>query len=166
MVQVSTSLEISFTQAPIFVTDMTPSYVFTTSHTDIQVGTPESFRAARADLLNEEKSATRLLSSLAEKRRALPAVKVNNPSQYTFTASDGSSKTLLDLFEGRRQLILYHFMLFDKDKEGCVGCSFCMDNLPQELRHLQNRDTTMAAAAPAGIEKVNAFKERMEWKFP
>jgi predicted dithiol-disulfide oxidoreductase (DUF899 family) len=82
------------------------------------------------------------------------------------TASDGSTKTLLDLFEGRRQLILYHFMLHDQDKEGCDGCSFFADNVPSELRHLQSRHTTMAFAAPAGIEKVNAFKERMGWTFP
>ena len=131
-----------------------------------QAVSPDTFRAARADLLVEEKAATRLLSTLAAKRRALPAVKVTDPSQFTFTAADGSTKTLIDLFEGRRQLILYHFMLHENDKEGCVGCSFFMDNVPAELRHLKSRDTTMAVAAPAGIEKVNAFRERMEWNFP
>lgn len=132
----------------------------------VQVGSPDAFRTARAALLKEEKEATRLLSSLAKKRRALPAVKVSNPSDFTFTASDGSTKTLLDLFEGRLQLMLYHFMLSDKDKDPCGGCSFFADNLPNELRHLQHRDTTMAVAAPAAIENVNATRERMGWSFP
>ena len=131
----------------------------------LQTGTADEFRAARADLLKEEKAATQLLSGLAEKRRALPAVKVSDPSQFTFTASDGSTKILLDLFEGRRQLILYHMMLSDKDTDGCPGCCFFTDNLPAEVRHLQSRDTSLAIVAPAGIDKANAFKKRMGWEF-
>lgn len=84
---------------------------------------------------------------------------------FIFTASDGTKKSLLELFEGRRQLIMYDFMLFEQDKEGCVGCSFCMDHIPP-LAHLHSRDTTFVAVAPAAIEKINAFKARMGWEFP
>lgn len=131
----------------------------------VEAVSPDAFRAARADLLKEEKEATRLLSSITSKRRALPAVKVENPSRFIFTAADGSKVALPDLFEGRKQLIIYHFMLYDKDKEGCVGCSLCMDHIPP-LGHLNSRDTTFAAVAPAEIDKVNAFKGRMDWNFP
>lgn len=116
-------------------------------------------------MLKDEKEATHLLSSLASKRRNLPAVKVDNPSQFIFTAPNGNKCSLPDLFEGRKQLIIYHFMLYDKDKEGCVGCSLCMDHIPP-LGHVNARDTTFAAVAPAEIDKINGFKERMDWKFP
>lgn len=116
-------------------------------------------------MLEDEKAATRALSDLAAKRRELPMVKVERPTSFQFTGPDGDKKTLLELFEDRRQLILYDFMLEDKDKEGCVGCSFVMDHIPN-LGHLHSRDTTFVAVASASIEKVTAFKERMGWGFP
>lgn len=131
----------------------------------MEVVNPEAFRAAQADLLAQEKEATRLLASLANKRRALPAIKVPSPSRFIFTAADGSKVALPDLFAGRKQLIVYHFMLYDKDKEGCTGCSFCMDHIPP-LGHLNSRDTTFVAVAPAEIDKVNAYRQRMGWDFP
>lgn len=116
-------------------------------------------------MLEEEKAATQLLSDLAAKRRQLPMVKIETPDDFRFTDSDGSKKSLLDLFGDYRQLILYHFMLSDQDKEGCVGCSFVIDHV-SHLAHLQSRDVTFAAVAPASIEKITAFKERMGWKCP
>jgi predicted dithiol-disulfide oxidoreductase (DUF899 family) len=91
---------------------------------------------------------------------------VNNPTDYIFTDADGNAKSLVDLFEGRRQLILYHFMLDDNSKDLCSGCSFTADNLPSNMSHLQSRDTTFAMAAPASIDKLNAAKKRMDWTFP
>ena len=84
---------------------------------------------------------------------------------FHFTALDGVQETLLGLFENRRQLILYHFMLADNDKEGCVGCSLCMDHI-SNLAHLHSRDTTFVAVATASVERIAAFKERMGWSFP
>jgi predicted dithiol-disulfide oxidoreductase (DUF899 family) len=116
-------------------------------------------------LLAEEKAATKMMSDLAAKRRQLPMVKVENPDKIDFTVSDGSKKSLLDLFGDRRQLILYDFLLHDEDEAGCVGCSFIMDHIPH-LGHLQSRETAFVAVAGASIEKINAVKERMQWKFP
>lgn len=130
-----------------------------------QIVTPAEWKIARGELLKEEKAATHLLSDIAAKRRNLPMAKVENPSRFHFTALDGVQKTLLDLFENRRQLILYHFMLADKDKEGCVGCSLCMDHIPN-LAHLHSRDTSFVAVATASVDKIAAFKERMGWEFP
>ena len=91
-------------------------------------------------------------------------VKIENPTRFKFDTPDGE-KSLSDLFDGRNQLIMYHFMLGPEDKQGCVGCSFCMDHIPV-LRHLHSRETTFVAVATAPLEKATAFKERMEWKFP
>lgn len=131
----------------------------------LQIVTAEEWKASRAQLLEEEKAATRLLSDLAAKRRQLPMVKVENPNDIVFAGPGGDDKSLLELFENRRQLILYDFMLNDEDKEPCVGCSFVMDHVPL-LSHLGSRDTAFVAAAPASIDQISALKERMEWKFP
>ncbi|KAF8335565.1 hypothetical protein F5887DRAFT_609029 [Amanita rubescens] len=124
----------------------------------------EDWKKASATLLKEEKAATRLLASIAASRRELPMVKIENPTRFKFDTPEGE-KILSDLFDGRNQLIIYHFMLGPEDKQGCVGCSFCMDHIP-DLRHLHSRDTTFVAVATAPLEKATAFKERMEWKFP
>lgn len=91
-------------------------------------------------------------------------VRVNDASSFKFSSTKGDL-TLLDLFASRKQLILYHFMLGPDDKEGCIGCSFFADHIP-DLRHLASRDTSFACVASAPVEKVEAFKNRMEWKFP
>ena len=127
--------------------------------------TPVEWKTARAELLAEEKALTKKLAEIAARRRQLPAVKVENPASFVFLGPNGEQKTLLDLFEDRQQLIIYDFMLYDQDKEGCPGCSFAMDHIPH-LGHLHHRDTTFAAVAPTSIEKINAFKERMGWNFP
>ena len=131
----------------------------------IQVVSAEEWQQASAALLKQEKDATRLLSTIATSRRELPMVKVENPSRFKFDTPDKGEKSLPDLFDGRKQLILYHFMLGPEDKEGCVGCSFCMDHVP-DLRHLESRDTSFVAVATTTIDKIVAFKERMDWKFP
>ncbi|KAL9113932.1 MAG: hypothetical protein Q9227_002066 [Pyrenula ochraceoflavens] len=130
-----------------------------------QIVNAEEWKEARAKLLEEEKAATRLLSDLAAKRRQLPMVEIENPNNFQFGNADGSKKSFFDLFEDRRQLILYDFMLNDRDKDGCVGCSFIMDHVPN-LVHLHSRDTTFAAVASASVEKISAYKERMGWEFP
>jgi predicted dithiol-disulfide oxidoreductase (DUF899 family) len=111
-----------------------------------------------------EKAATRSLEALSADRRKLPTVRIKNPHCFLFGSTAGDI-TLLDLFAGRKQLVLYHFMLGPDDKEGCVGCSFFADNIP-DLRHLWSRDTSFVCVATAPVEKVEAYKKRMEWKFP
>jgi predicted dithiol-disulfide oxidoreductase (DUF899 family) len=91
-------------------------------------------------------------------------VRVNDAPSFEFGSTSGNL-TLLDLFAGRKQLILYHFMLGADDKEGCVGCSLFADHIP-DLRHLASANTSFACVAPAPVEKIEAFKKRMGWKFP
>ncbi|KAJ5115337.1 hypothetical protein NUU61_001096 [Penicillium alfredii] len=111
-----------------------------------------------------KKAATRLLQELAASRRQLPMVPVLNPTRFQFDTNEGV-KTLVDLFEGRKQLIMYHFMLAPQDTQACVGCSFCMDHIP-DLGHLNSRDTSFVAVATAPWEKVAAYGSRMGWTFP
>lgn len=91
-------------------------------------------------------------------------VHIVNAPRYKFGSATGDL-TLPDLFAGRKQLIIYHFMLGVEDKEGCTGCSFFADHVP-DLRHLWSRDTSFACVAPAPIEKIAGFKARMQWEFP
>jgi predicted dithiol-disulfide oxidoreductase (DUF899 family) len=84
---------------------------------------------------------------------------------YTFTSPAGTFR-LADLFEGRRQLIVYHFMLAPDQETGCPGCSFLADNLPRSLEHLNSRDTTLVLISRASSEKIEKFKKRMGWNFP
>ncbi|KAK9384291.1 hypothetical protein V1515DRAFT_612167 [Lipomyces mesembrius] len=129
-----------------------------------KVASPAEWQKERAELLKKEKVATHLLSDISASRRDLPMVKVDDPVGFKFDTLHGK-KSLVDLFGGRRQLILYHFMLKEEDKEGCVGCSFLMDHMPN-LSHLWSRDTSFVAVAQAPIEKIEAFRQRMGWKFP
>ena len=99
---------------------------------------------------------------MAAKLRDLPMVLV--PKTYTFTGPNGEV-TLSDLFAGRHQLIVYHFMLGPDDEEGCSGCSFLADHIPN-LSHLKHRDTTFVVVSRAPFEKITAFKKRMGWTFP
>ena len=108
---------------------------------------------------------TKKLMDLAAKRRQLPKIKIEDPSSIRFYGPDGEQKTLWDLFEDKRQLILYDFMLYNDEQEGCPGCSFVMDNIPH-LSHLNSKETMFAVMAPAPVEKIGSFKERMGWKFP
>src|ERR1700732_4015099 len=118
--------------------------------------------AARKQLLKEEKEVTRLRDLLSQQRRELPWVKVEK--DYVFD-SPGGKKTLADLFDGRSQLIVYHFMFGPEWKEGCPSCSFNMDHTDGALAHLAQRDVSFAAVSRAPLSKIEAFKKRLGWRF-
>ncbi|SEI38190.1 DUF899 domain-containing protein [Paraburkholderia diazotrophica] len=123
----------------------------------------EEWLAAQRAHLVEEKAFTRARDALAKKRQALPWVKVDKT--YMFDTPDGK-KTLADLFAGRSQLIVYHFMFGPDWEQGCPGCSFLSDHIDGALVHLAHRDVTYVAISRAPLEKIEAFKERMGWQFP
>jgi predicted dithiol-disulfide oxidoreductase (DUF899 family) len=122
----------------------------------------DEWTAARRELLAREKAATKTLDALNAERRALPAVEIDE--EYAFEGPDGRA-TLLDLFAGRRQLIVYHFMFDPAWDEGCSGCSHVADNIP-ELAHLHARDTTLVMVSRAPLAKIEAFRARMGWTMP
>lgn len=122
----------------------------------------EEWRAAREALLAEEKAHMRAGDALAAERRRLPMVRIDK--DYVFEGPDGET-SLLDLFEGRRQLIVYHFMFGPNQEEGCDGCSMVIDQIAP-LPHLHARDTSFAAVSRAPLEKLEAFKRRMGWEVP
>ena len=125
-----------------------------------RVGTREEYDAAREELLKEEKELTRRGDDLARKRRELPWVPVEK--EYTFDTSEGT-KTLADLFEGRSQLLVYHFMFGPPYEAGCPVCSSIADTLDPQVVHLKDRDTTLLLASRAPLKKLLAFRERMGW---
>lgn len=127
-----------------------------------QAATREEWLTARRALLEREKSLTRLHDELSAARRALPWVKVDK--DYRFEGPDGDMP-LSDMFKGKNQLIIYHFMYGPDWKEGCSSCSFWADNFNNVDIHLNQRDIAFAAVSRAPIETLNAFKERMGWKF-
>src|SRR6202043_1486314 len=118
--------------------------------------------AARKELLAKEKNLTRQRDTVSAERRQLPWVKIDK--EYVFDAP-GGKKTLADLFEGRSQLIVYHLMFGPDWKEACPSCSFNMDHTDGALVHLAQRDVTFAAISRAPYPKIEAFKERMGWRF-
>jgi predicted dithiol-disulfide oxidoreductase (DUF899 family) len=118
---------------------------------------------ARRALLAKEKDLTRLRDRLAEERRALPWVKIDKP--YVFDGPAGPV-TLADLFDGRSQLFIKHFMMGPNAVTQCVGCSFEVDHVEGILTHLNNHDVTYAAVARAPIEEIEVVRRRMGWKFP
>jgi predicted dithiol-disulfide oxidoreductase (DUF899 family) len=124
---------------------------------------PEEWLVARKDLLSKEKQLTRLRDQLAAKRRALPWVKIEK--EYVFDAPQGKV-TLADLFDGRSQLFIKHFMMAPGQVTQCVGCSLEVDHLEGILVHLQNHDVSYAAVARAPIEEIEIVRKRMGWKFP
>jgi predicted dithiol-disulfide oxidoreductase (DUF899 family) len=117
---------------------------------------------ARQELLAKEKDFTRQRDALNAERRRLPMVKIEKA--YLFAGSDGQV-SLLDLFEGRRQLILYHFMFDPTWEEGCPSCSFVTDNIGH-LAHLHARNTTLALVSRAPLPKLEQYKARMGWTVP
>jgi predicted dithiol-disulfide oxidoreductase (DUF899 family) len=119
--------------------------------------------AARKVLLEKEKEYTKAGDALTEQLRQLPHVKVEK--EYSFDGPNGKV-TLADLFDNRKQLIIYHFMLGPDDTEGCPGCSFVGDHIPVHLEHLHSRDTTFVMISRAPLDKIEAFKKRMGWKIP
>src|SRR6267142_1612570 len=117
---------------------------------------------ARKDLLTREKEFTRQRDALSAARRELPMVKIEK--EYVFEGPDGQ-ETLADLFAGRSQLIVYHFMFHPDWKEGCPSCSFVSDHLDGARLHLAARDVTLTMVSRAPLAKIEAFKKRMGWHF-
>ena len=128
--------------------------------TEHKVGTREEWLAARTALLAEEKVLTRRSDELARKRQALPWVPVEQ--DYGFEADEGT-KTLADLFDGRSQLLVYHFMFGPTYTAGCPVCSSIADTLAPQVVHLQARDTTLLLASRAPLETLLAYRKRMGW---
>ena len=122
----------------------------------------EEWLVARKKLLAKEKQLTRQRDAIAAERRQLPWVKVEKT--YVFDAPSGK-QTLADLFDGRSQLIMYHFMFGPDWQEGCPSCSFNMDHTDGALVHLAQRDVSFAAVSRAPLSKIEPFKQRMGWQF-
>ena len=118
---------------------------------------------ARMELLKEEKESTRLRDKINAQRRDLPWVRVEE--DYLFHTPNGP-KTLADLFDGRSQLFIKHFMFAPGWKAGCVGCSFVVDSIEGALVHLENHDVTCVAVSRATLAEIEAFKQRMGWRIP
>jgi predicted dithiol-disulfide oxidoreductase (DUF899 family) len=131
------------------------------------VGTREEWLAARVELLEREKDLTRLSDELARKRQELPWVAVEK--EYSFETGEGA-KTLAELFAGRSQLLIYHFMFGPSvegwPEAGCLGCSYTADSLDVAVDHLPHHDVTFVAVSRAPLEQLNAYKQRMGWSFP
>jgi predicted dithiol-disulfide oxidoreductase (DUF899 family) len=123
----------------------------------------EEWLEARKALLVHEKEETRLRDRNAAERMALPWVKVDKA--YAFDTPRGR-KSLAELFDGRSQLVIYHFMLPPEWEAGCPGCSFLADHLDGTLPHLNHHDVTLMAVSRAPLDKIAAYKARMGWKFP
>src|SRR5919198_1604976 len=126
------------------------------------VVSPNEWQAARETLLAKEKEATRARDALAAERRRLPMVRIDKG--YVFDGAAGKV-TLLDLFEGRRQLLLYHFMFGPNQDAGCDGCSMVVDQIGH-LAHLHARDTSFALVSRAPITKIEPYRKRMGWTIP
>ena len=128
-----------------------------------RIGTQEEWQAARDALLNEEKEHTRRGDDLARKRRELPWVAVEK--DYVFETADGTKK-LADLFDGRSQLVVYHFMFGPSYDAGCPVCTSIADTLAPQVPHLRAKDTTLLLASRAPLAKLLAYRERMGWDIP
>jgi len=131
--------------------------------TDHAIAAREDWAAAREELLALEKQHTRLGDELAERRRALPWVRMEQP--YRFDTDDGE-RTLAELFDGRSQLLVYHFMFGPSYEAGCPTCSSMVDGINGVLPHLRARDVTFVLVSQAPLEKLQAYKQRMGWSFP
>jgi predicted dithiol-disulfide oxidoreductase (DUF899 family) len=123
----------------------------------------EDWLKARLELLAAEKEFTRQRDALTRRRMAMPWERVEKP--YRFEGPDGAL-SLADLFDGRSQLIVYHFMFGPDWEEGCKSCSFWADNFNGIPIHLNHRDATLTAVSRAPLAKLEAYKERMGWSFP
>jgi predicted dithiol-disulfide oxidoreductase (DUF899 family) len=132
----------------------------TTTH---RTGTREEWLAARIELLEAEKEHTRRGDELARRRQALPWVRIDKP--YRFETDEGIA-SLADLFQGRSQLLVYHFMFGPDYAAGCPSCSAIADGFDGSVVHLANHDVTLAAVSRAPLAKLQAYKRRMGWRFP
>src|ERR671925_2012948 len=128
--------------------------------TEHRIGTQEQWEAERDELLAEEKELTRRGDELTRKRLELPWVPVEK--EYRFE-TEGGTKSLAELFDGRSQLLIYHFMFGPVYEAGCPVCSSIADNLDPNVVHLKARDTTMLLVSRAPLERLLAYKERMGW---
>lgn len=128
-----------------------------------RIGTRDEWTTARVALLEAEKDLNRRRDDLAEQRRALPWVPVEK--QYTFDGADGTV-TLGGLFDGRSQLLVYHFMFGPDWDEGCPSCSFWADSFDGVGVHLAHRDVTLACVSRAAYPELAAYRDRMGWSFP
>ncbi len=122
----------------------------------------DEWLAARKELLVKEKELTRLRDEINRQRLELPWERVEK--QYSFKSPEGE-ETLADLFGGRSQLIIYHFMLGPGWQEGCVGCSFLADHIGGALVHLENHDVSLVVVSRAPLAEIEAYKKRMGWNF-
>lgn len=127
-----------------------------------KIVTRDEWLVSRQKLLDKEKELTRARDALNAERRRLPMVEIDK--NYIFKGQDGEA-SLLDLFEGRRQLIVYHFMFDPSWEEGCEGCSMIVDSMGH-LSHLYARDTSLVLVSHAPLNKIDPFRERMGWSVP
>jgi predicted dithiol-disulfide oxidoreductase (DUF899 family) len=127
-----------------------------------RVVSQDEWLAARKAHLAREKELTRMRDQVSAERRALPWVKVEK--NYVFDTTDGK-KTLSDVFDGRSQLIVYHFMWLKEIEAGCPGCSFIADHIDSANLHLAHHDVTLIAASRGPLAKLQAYRKRMGWKF-
>jgi len=126
------------------------------------VVSPDQWLARRKLLLQREKELTRLRDELARERRALPWVRVAR--EYVFDAPEGR-RSLAELFEGRRQLVVQHFMFAPGWEQGCPSCSFMADHIDGAQAHLQQRDLTLLVVSRAPLADIERFRQRMGWRF-
>lgn len=131
-----------------------------TTHT---IGTREQWLAARLELLDAEKELTRRNDELAQRRQALPWVRIDK--DYHFDTDTGTA-TLVDLFNGRSQLLVYHFMFGPDYAAGCPSCSAIADGFNGSVVHLANHDVSLMAISRAPLAKLQAYKQRLGWTFP
>jgi predicted dithiol-disulfide oxidoreductase (DUF899 family) len=129
----------------------------------MNTGTREEWLTARLALLEAEKEHTRRSDELARQRQALPWVRVDKDYRFETDAGDAS---LADLFEGRSQLLIYHFMLGGDYTAGCPSCSAIADGFNGSVVHLANHDVTLMAVSRAPLAAIQAYKQRMGWSFP
>jgi predicted dithiol-disulfide oxidoreductase (DUF899 family) len=122
----------------------------------------DEWLAARKQFLSKEKELTHLRDRLSAERRELPWVKVEKP--YAFDGPKGK-ETLADLFDGRSQLVVYHFMFGPGWEQGCPSCSWAADNIDANVVHLNARDVTLVVVSRAPLGQIEAFKKRMGWRF-
>jgi len=124
--------------------------------------TRENWLQARKEHLHAEKELTRMRDQLAAQRQSLPWVKVDQ--NYVFDGADGPV-TLADLFDGRSQLMVYHFMFAPEWTQGCKSCSLLADHYDPAIIHLNHRDVSMVTISRAPIDKLMTFRDRMGWNF-
>ncbi len=131
--------------------------------TDHKTGTRQEWLAARLELLGAEKALTRQSDEVARRRQELPWVRIDK--EYRFDTDDGAA-SLADLFQGRSQLIVYHFMFGPDFTAGCPSCSAIADGFNGSVVHLAHHDVTLHAVSQGPLEKLQAYRTRMGWTFP